>query len=84
VYQYAEQARQIDHMFKALCEDAGLLPEYNEFSECNTNQICVVMNVLTPDASATEDNVVEAVSNEVENGDHDGLVIGHVGDFTTG
>jgi hypothetical protein len=38
VYQYAEQARQIDHMFKALCEDAGLLPEYNEFSECNTNQ----------------------------------------------
>ena len=44
----------------------------------------MVMNVLTPDASATEDNVVEAVSNEVENGDHDGLVIGHVGDFTTG
>ena len=42
------------------------------------------MNVMTPDMSATEDDVVEAVNDEVESGDHDGLVIGHVGDFTTG
>ena len=47
-------------------------------------RICVELHVLTSDASATEDDVVEAVRTELDSKKHRGLTIGRVGDFATG
>ena len=51
---------------------------------CFFFRICIELHVLTSDASATEDGVVEAVRTELDSQKHKGLSIGHVGDFNTG
>ena len=37
-HQYASQSQHIRDMCKALVEDAGLIPRYNNFSRCNSSQ----------------------------------------------
>ena len=46
-------------------------------------RICVRMNVLSPDLTATENDVVEAVRRELNSKPHQGLEIGTTGTFFT-